>query len=72
MSQAYRCDICGNCVDNEDEAKSQREVAKESATINGVSFDIGIIIKGYLLHICDPCWTTVMSRVKAWVNAHID
>jgi len=71
MSQAFKCDICGDCVANEQNVKSQREVAKENTTVDSVPVDIGIIIKVYVSHICDACWAKVMAKVKAWINAHI-
>lgn len=71
MSQAFRCDLCGDCVASEDLAKSTREVANESANIAGTQTDIGIIIKVYKPHVCNTCWALVMQKVKAWVQANI-
>ena len=71
MSQAFQCDLCGDCVASEDLAKSEREVARESTTINGTQVDIGIIIRAYIPHVCNTCWGLVMDKVKAWVNANI-
>lgn len=71
MSQAFQCDLCGDCVANEDLARAEREVAKENTTILGTQLDIGIIIKVYKQHVCNTCWDLVMTKVKAWVNANI-
>ena len=71
MSISFKCDLCGDCVDSEALAESEREVAHESANISGTQTDIGIIIKVYKPHVCNPCWLLVMAKVKAWVNANI-
>lgn len=71
MSQAFRCDLCGDCAATEDLARRQREVARESTTVSGTQTDIGIIIKVYQPHVCNTCWSLVMAKVKAWINANI-
>ena len=67
MSQAFRCDLCGDCVSSEDLAKSEREVVNKSTTINGTQTDIGISVKVYKPHVCNTCWALVMAKVKQWV-----
>ena len=71
MSQAFRCDLCGDYVANEDLAQAEREVAKENVTVSGTQTDIGIIIKVYKQHVCNICWGLVMAKVKAWINANV-
>ena len=71
MSQAFQCDLCGDCVSSEDLARAEREVANENTTIAGTQTNIGIIIKAYKAHVCNTCWGLVMAKVKAWVNANI-
>jgi len=71
MSQAYRCDLCGNCIDNPDNAKHEREVARESATIEGTVADVYIKVGVDVAHVCDASFAVVMQMVKQWVNAHI-
>jgi len=71
MSTAFRCDICGDCVDNADNAKSLREVAREPGNINGRDVDLFIRIGVDVAHVCNTCWSTVMQKVKQWVQAHI-
>lgn len=71
MSQAFRCDLCGNCVQSEDLARAEREVARENTTVSNTGTDIGIIIKVYKQHVCNSCWSLVMQRVKQWVDAHL-
>jgi hypothetical protein len=71
MSQAFRCDLCGDCVVSEDLAKAQREVANEPTTVSGTDTNIGIIIKVYKQHVCNACWSNVMNKVKAWADANL-
>ena len=66
MSQAFQCDLCGNCVASEDLAKSEREVVNKSTDIAGTQVDIGIVIKVYKPHVDAECWALVMAKVKAW------
>ena len=71
MSQAFKCDICGDCVSSEAAAYSEREEARESTNILGVQVDIGIIVKVYVQHVCNTCWPLVRQKVKAWINANL-
>jgi len=71
MSISYQCDICGQCVSQEDNAKSKREVARENTNIFDMNIDLFIIIGADVAHTCDTCWAEIMRKVKAWVNAHI-
>lgn len=71
MSIGYQCDICGECVSQEADAKSSREVARESATIFSIPVDLFIIIGADVAHVCDTCWAEIMKKAKAWVNAHV-
>jgi hypothetical protein len=71
MSQAYRCDLCGDCVDNADDAKAEREVAREASTVSGTVADLYIKIGVDMPHTCDTCFAIVMQKAKAWMNANI-
>ena len=71
MSQAFKCDLCGECADSADTVKHEREVARESASISGTSADIYIRIGADVAHVCDTCFSIIMDKVKLWVNAHI-
>lgn len=71
MSQAYRCDLCGECSDNPDELKAERKVASESATIEGTTADVYIKVGVGVAHVCDYCFATVMQKAKAWVVANV-
>ena len=68
MSQAFQCDLCGDCVASEDLAKSEREVVNKSTTINGTQTDIGISVKVHKPHVCNTCWALVMAKVKQWAS----
>jgi hypothetical protein len=71
MTQAFKCDICGECITNEQDAQSERQLARETTTINSVSVDISISIEVYVSHVCDTCWALTLQKVKAWMNANI-
>ena len=71
MSRAYQCDICGECVSQEADAKSSREVARESANIFGTSVDLFIVTGADVAHVCNTCWAEIMRKVKTWINAHV-
>lgn len=71
MTQAFRCDLCGECVVSEGNAQSSREVARQPTNINGVGVDIGIIVQAHKQHVCNSCWAKVMQKVKAWVDANL-
>ena len=70
MSQAFKCDICGNCVAQQADAASAREVARENTTIFGKSVDLFIVLGADVAHTCDTCFAEIKSKAKAWLNAH--
>jgi len=71
MTQAYKCDICGQCELNEQDVLNNREVVKQETTLNAMPVEIGISIKVYVVHICNTCWALAMQKVKAWVEANV-
>ena len=71
MSQAFKCDICGSCVDDANDAKSEREVARQSVPINGIDVDMYIKVGASVAHVCDSCFSVIMQKVKQWVIANI-
>ncbi len=72
MSQAYRCDLCGDCVDNADNARQEREVARETSTISGTSAELYIKLGVDVAHVCDTCFAIVLKQAKAWIIANVD
>ena len=68
MSIGYQCDICGECVSQEADAKSSREVARESTGVHGTAVDLYIVVGADVAHVCDVCWSEIMRKVKAWVT----
>jgi hypothetical protein len=71
MSQAYRCDLCGDCVDNSDDAKNEREIARVTTTISGTSADLYIGLGVAVAHVCNACFVIVKEKTKAWIIANI-
>ena len=71
MSQAYRCDLCGNCVDDSDNAKKEREVARVSATISGTTADLYITLGADVAHVCNDCFLLIKQKAKQWIVANV-
>ena len=72
MSQAFRCDLCGDCVGSEDNAKREREIARVSANISGTVADVYIKLGADVAHVCDDCFNDIKRKAKQWVNANIE
>ena len=71
MSQAYRCDLCGDCVDNADNAKHEREIARVSAAISGTTADVYIALGADVAHVCDTCFDIIKQKAKQWIIANV-
>ena len=71
MSTAFRCDLCGDCVDNSDNAKSEREVARVTANISGTSADVFIKLGASVAHVCDTCFNIIKQKAKQWIIANV-
>lgn len=71
MSQAYRCDLCGDCIDNADDAKQEREIARVSANISGTVADLYITLGADVAHVCDTCFTIIKQKAKQWIIANV-
>jgi hypothetical protein len=72
MSQAYRCDLCGDCVDDASTAKQEREVARVSASISGTTADVYIKLGADVAHVCDTCFAIIAQKAKQWIVANVD
>ena len=71
MSTAFRCDLCSGCVDNEDNAKHEREVARVTATISGTSADLYIKLGADVAHVCNDCFTVIKQKARDWIVANV-
>lgn len=71
MSRAYRCDLCGNCVDNADNAKNEREIARVSGNISGTTADLFIKLGADVAHVCDTCFVIIKQKAKQWIVANV-
>ena len=67
MSKAFRCDLCGDCIDNEDDARQEREVARETSTIAGTSAELYIELGVDVAHVCNACFAIALQQAKAWI-----
>jgi len=71
MSTSFRCDLCGDCVDNADNAKHEREIARVSASISGTVADIYISLGADVAHVCDTCFNIIKQKAKQWIIANV-
>ena len=72
MSKAFRCDLCGSCIDSEDQAKNEREVARETTSISGTTADLFITLGADVAHVWDECFLIIKQKAKAWIIANVD
>ena len=72
MSQSFRCDLCGDCVDSADNAKQEREIARVSASISGTTADVYIKLGADVAHVCDVCFDIIKQKAKQWIEANIN
>ena len=71
MSTAFRCDLCGDCVDNADNAKHEREIARVSASISGTVADVYILLGADVAHVCNTCFDIIKQKAKQWIIANV-
>jgi hypothetical protein len=72
MSKAFKCDLCNNCIDNEDDSKSEREVARVSGNISGTTADLYIKLGAGVAHVCDTCFGIIKQKAKQWIVANVN
>ena len=71
MSLAYKCDLCGDFVSSEEDAKRQRNLAQESTVISNTSTVLTLKLDLGKQHVCDKCFAIGVKKTKAWVIANI-
>ena len=71
MSIAYKCDLCGDLISSEENAKRQRNLAQESTTISNTVTDLTLKLDLGKQHVCDKCFAIGIKKTKAWVIANI-
>ena len=71
MSLAYKCDLCGDFVSGEDDAKRERIVAQEQATISNTVTTMTLRLDLGKQHVCARCYGRGLAMAKAWIVAHI-
>jgi hypothetical protein len=72
MSKAFKCDLCNNCIDNEDDSKSEREVARVSASVSDTPADLYIKLGADVAHVCDTCFGIIKQKAKQWIVANVN
>ena len=71
MSKAFKCDLCSDCIDNEDNAQHEREIARVSANISGTVADVYISLGADVAHVCNTCFDIIKQKAKQWIIANI-
>ena len=71
MSRAFSCDICGDCVLQESDAKNSREIQRGIVTIDGVQVEMSLILSAGVPHVCGKCWALLMKKLKQWASNNI-
>ena len=71
MSRAYKCDLCRACIDNMDDAKNDREVARVSASVSGTIADLYIRLGADVAHVCNDCFVIIKQKAKQWIIANV-
>lgn len=71
MSNAYKCDLCGDCIDNETDAQNRREIQRGTVTINTVPVEMYLMLGAEVPHVCGSCWVLLMKRLKQWAISNI-
>ena len=71
MSLAYMCDLCGSFVASENNAKRERTLASESATISNTVTTLTVKLDLGKPNVCDKCFAIGVRKLKAWVTANI-
>ena len=71
MSRGYMCDLCGTCIDNEHDARNQREIQRGTVTVKTVPVEMYLALGASVPHVCADCWTVLMKKLKQWAIANI-
>lgn len=71
MSLAYKCDLCGDFVANENDAMRKRIVAQEQATISNTATTMTLELDLGKPHVCDRCFAIGKKKAKQWIIAHV-
>jgi len=72
MSTAYRCDLCGALVSNEEDARRERILASESMKISNTRTDLTLKLDMGKQHVCDKCFVLGIEKIKEWVIKNIE
>jgi hypothetical protein len=70
MSLAYKCDLCSDFVTSEDDAKRERIVAQEQATISNTVTTMTLKLDLGKQHVCDKCFAIGVQKAKDWIIAN--
>jgi len=71
MSLAYKCDLCGDFVASEADAKRERVLAQENTTISNTTTVLTLKLDLGKPHVCDRCFAKGVKKTKEWILANI-
>lgn len=68
MSNAFKCDICGDCIDNEADTKNRWIIASVNDTISETPIQIGIgLTLDSFDHVCNACRIRARNIILNWI-----
>lgn len=71
MSTAFRCDICGDCIDTLQETKNKWIVATVNSTIAGTPVEVSIGLTMAFEHVCEACRVSAKNIAEEWLRNHL-
>jgi len=75
MSKSYMCDLCGDCINAEQDAMSTRELVNRNGNISpdgqAVVYQSSLILKVGVPNVCNRCWNLVREDLKDFISNHL-
>jgi len=77
MSNAFSCDICGDCVADETAARSSRQLASPNLTVKPpdplpeTTLDTKLVFNVLVPHVCNNCWKLVVKELRTFILDNI-
>jgi len=77
VSNAFSCDICGDCVSDEAAAKNLRQLASPNLTIKPpaplpeTTVDTKLVFNVMVPHVCNACWKLVVKELRTFILNNI-
>jgi len=65
------CDLCGNFVQSENDAKRERVLASESTAVSNTVTTMTLKLDLGKPNVCDRCFAIGVKKLKIWIETHI-